>query len=63
MGPLVLLILVCPCLRETVIVTCKIVPLFSFLEIKFQNGAHLKKKRLFLIYLKRAIFDLLFRFF
>ena len=28
---------------------------FSFLEIKFQNGAHLKKKE--------AIFDLLFTFF
>ena len=66
MGPL--LILVFPCFRENVIVTCKIVFLvcsldnfllrnaiyFPFLEIKFQIGAHL---------LKRAVFDPLFTFF
>ena len=61
MGPV--LVLVCPCFRENVIVTFKIgsflcsldnfllknviVFFFFFLEIKFQNGAHLKKKRLF----------------
>ena len=58
-----LLVLVSPCLRENVVVTCKIgsflcssdtllqkTQLFSFLEIKFQNGAHLKKW-LFLAYL------------
>ena len=52
------LLLVSPCFRENVGVTCKIGSflssldnlhnldkLFSFLEIKFQNGAHLKKKR------------------
>ena len=61
MGPL--LVLVSPCFRENVI-TCKIVSFlssldnfllenifFPFLEIKFQNGVHLKKN---------AIFDLLF---
>ena len=62
MGPL--LALVFPCFRENVNVTCKIVTflysldncllkkvivLFFFLEIKFQNGAHLKKG-LFLTY-------------
>ena len=60
MGPL--LVLVCPCFRENVIVICKIVSflctldnfalknvIFSFLEIKFRDGAHLKK-RLFLTY-------------
>ena len=56
-------------LRQNIVVTCKIgsflcswnnnslqkkTLLFSFFKIKFQNGAHLKK---------RAIFDLLFRFF
>ena len=54
MGPL--LVLVCPCFMEDVIVTCKIVSffcsldnfllkmwLFSFLEVKFQNGVHLIK--------------------
>ena len=64
MGPW--LVLVSPCFRENVVATCKIGSflcnldnllqkkyLFSFLEIKFQNGAHLKK---------RAIFDLLFTF-
>ena len=50
MGPL--LILVCPCFRENVIVTCKIVSFldnfllknvfFFVFEIKFQNGSHLK---------------------
>ena len=65
MGPL--LVLVSPCFRENVVVTCKIGSflcsldnllqknvIVSFLEIKFQNGAHLKK---------RTIFDLLFTFF
>ena len=65
MGPL--LVLVSPCFREKIIVTCKIgsflcsldnllqknVIVFFFLKIRFQNGAHLKK---------RAIFDLLFTF-
>ena len=54
MGPL--LVLVSPCFRENVVVTCKIGSflcsldnllqksvLFSFLKIKTQNGAHLKK--------------------
>ena len=55
MGPL--LVLVSPCVRETVVVTCKIgsflcnldnllqknVFFCFFLKIKFQNGAHLKK--------------------
>ena len=65
MGPY--LVLVSP-FRENVVATCKIgsflhcldnllqknvIVLFFFLEIKFQNGAHLKK---------RAIFDLLFTF-
>ena len=49
-------VLVSPCFRENVVATCKIgsflcsldnllkkTLLFSFLEIKFQNGAHLKK--------------------
>ena len=58
MGPL--LILVCPCLGENVIVTCKLVSFLRsldnfvlknvivfFLEIKFQNGAHLRKKGYF----------------
>ena len=68
-----LFVLVSPCFRENVVVTCKIGSFlcsldnllqknaivsfsffFSFFEIKFQNGAHLKK---------RAIFDLLFTFF
>ena len=57
-----ILVLVCPCFRENLIVTYKIVSLcsldnfllknvilFAFLEIKFQNGAHLKKG-LFLTY-------------
>ena len=58
-----LFVLVSPCFRENVVVTCKIVSflcsldnllqknvlLFSFLKIKFQNGAHLKKG-LFLTY-------------
>ena len=61
-GPL--LVLVSPCFRENVVVTCKIGSFLcsldnllqknvfvSFLKIKFQNGTHLKKKRgLFLIY-------------
>ena len=65
MGPW--LVLVSPCFRENVVATCKIgsflcsldnllqknVIFLLFLEIKFQNGAHLKKK---------AIFDLLFTF-
>ena len=54
MGPC--LVLVSPCFRENVVATCKIgsflcnldnllqknVIVFLFLEIKFQNGAHLK---------------------
>ena len=60
MGPL--LVLVSPCFRETVVVTCKIGSslcsldnllhknvIVFFLKIKFQNGAHLKKG-LFLTY-------------
>ena len=54
MGPL--LVLVCPCFKKNVIVTCKTVSFFlcslddfllkkvivnAFMEIKFQNGAHL----------------------
>ena len=65
MGPL--LVLVCPCFRENVIVTCKIVSFLCswdnfllknvivfFLSIKFQNGAHLKK-RLFLTYFSQFL--------
>ena len=65
MGPW--LVLVSSCFRENVVATCKIgcfcvvyiiyfrkTVLFSFLEIKFQNGAHLKKG---------LYFDLLFTFF
>ena len=61
MGPL--RILVCPCFGENVIVTCKIVSFLRsldnfvlknvivfFLEIKFQNGAHLRKKKAILNY-------------
>ena len=64
MGPW--LVLVSPRFRENVVTTCKIGSVFCsldnllqknvivlFLEIKFQNGDHLKK---------RAIFDLLFTF-
>ena len=60
-------ILASPCFRKNVVVTCKIgsflcnlgnllqkYVIVFFLEIKFQNGAHLKK---------RALFDLLFTFF
>ena len=59
MGPL--LVLVSPCFRENVVVTCKIWSFLysldhlkmkkkkSLLNIKFQNGAHLKKG-LFLTY-------------
>ena len=60
MGPL--LVLVSPCFRKNVVVTCKIGVFLSsldnllqknvilfFLEVKFQNGAHLKKG-LFLTY-------------
>ena len=60
MGPW--LVLVSPCFRENVVATCKIGSFLCsldnllqnnvivlFLEIKFQNGAHLKK-RLFLTY-------------
>ena len=69
MGPLLVLVLVFPCFRENVVVTCKIgsflyslenllqknvIVFLFFFEIKFQNSAHLKK---------RAIFDLLFTFF
>ena len=53
MGPL--LVLVSPCFRENVVVTCKIGSflcsldnllqknVFVVLKIKFQNGAHMKK--------------------
>ena len=64
MGPW--LVLVSPCFRENVVATCKIGSslcsldnllqknvIVLFLEIKFQNGAHL---------IKMAIFDLLFSF-
>ena len=50
------LVLVSPCFRENVVATCKIgsflcsldnllqkIVIGLFLEIKFQNGAHLKK--------------------
>ena len=60
MGPL--LVLVSPCFRENVVVTCKIAPFLCsldnvllknvivfFCDTKFQNGAHLKKG-LFLTY-------------
>ena len=61
MGPW--LVLVSPCFRENIVATCKIgsflcsldnlpqknVTVLFFLEIKFQNGAHLKKG-LFLTY-------------
>ena len=62
MGPW--LVLVSPCFRENVVATCKIgsflcsldnfhqkhvIVFFFFFEIKFQNGAHLKKG-LFLTY-------------
>ena len=58
-----LFVLVPPCFKENVIVTCKMGSFLCsldnllqknvivfFLEIKFQNGAHLKKKELFLTY-------------
>ena len=58
-----LFVLVSPCFRENVVVTCKIGSFLCsldnllhknvivfFFEIKFQNGAHLKKKGLFLTY-------------
>ena len=62
MGPWI--VLVSLCFRENVVATCKIgyflcsldnllqknVIVFFFLEIKFQNGAHLRKKRLFFTY-------------
>ena len=64
MGPW--LVLVSPCFRKNVVATCKLWSFLCsldnllqknvivlFLEIKFQNGAHLKQ---------RAIFDLLFTF-
>ena len=65
MGPW--LVLVSPCFRENIVATCKIgsflcslanlpqknVIVLFFGKIKFQSGAHLKK---------RAIFDLLFTF-
>ena len=65
MGPW--LVLVSPCFRENVVATCKIRSflcsldnllqknvMFSFLEIKLQNGAHLKKG-LFLTYFSHFI--------
>ena len=67
MGPL--LVLVSPCFRNNVIVTCNSVSFLCsshnflpknvivfFWEIKFQNGAYLGKK-------KTAIFNLLFTYF
>ena len=67
MGPL--LVLVSPCFRENIVVTCKIgsflcsldnllqknVIVFSFLKIKIQDGAHLKKG-LFLTYFSHFLF-------
>ena len=65
MGPL--LVLVCPCFRENVMVTCKIVSfLCSFDNFLLKNvvvfffGNQISKWRSFE---KRAIFDLLFTFF
>ena len=65
MGPL--LVLVCPCFRENVIVTCKIVSLSCSLDncllknvIIFFFGNQISKWRSFK---KGAIFDLLFTFF
>ena len=62
-----LLVLVCPCLRENVIVTCKIVSFLCSLDnfllknvIFFFFGNQISKWRSFE---KRAIFDLLFSFF
>ena len=65
MGPQ--LVLVSPCFRENVFVTCKSVSfllsldnllqknaIVVFLEIKFHNGAHLKK-RLFLTYFSQFL--------
>ena len=66
MGPW--LVLVSPCFSENVVATCKIgsflcslnnllqknVIVFFFLEIKFQNGAHLKKG-LFLTYFSHCL--------
>ena len=66
MGPW--LVLVSPCFRENVVATCKIgsflcsldnllqknVIILFFLEINFQNGAHLKK-RLFLTYFSHFV--------
>ena len=62
-----LFVLVSPCFRENVVVTCKIVSFLCsldnllqknvtvfFLEIKFQNGAHLKKG-LFLTYFSQFL--------
>ena len=55
-----LFVLGSPCFRENIVVTCKICSflgsldnllqeniIVSFLEIKFQNGAHLEKKSYF----------------
>ena len=65
MGPL--LVLVCPCFRKNVIVTCKIVTFLWSLDIfllknviVFIFGNQISKWRSFE---KRAIFDLLFTFF
>ena len=65
MGPC--LVLVSPCFRENVVATCKIGSFLCsldnllqknvivlFLEIKFQNGAHLKKG-LFLTYFSQFL--------
>ena len=64
-----LFVLVSPCVRENVVVTCKIgsflcsldnllqknvIVFFFFFEIKFQNGAHLKKG-LFLTYFTQCL--------
>ena len=65
MGPL--LVLVCPCFRENVIVTCKIVSFLCSLD-----NFHMKNVIIFFFgnqilkwcsFVKRAIFDLLFTFF
>ena len=65
MGPL--LVLVCPCFRDNVIVTCKIVSFLCSLDnylsqnvFVFLFGNQISKWRSFE---KRAIFDLLFTFF
>ena len=45
MGPL--FVIVSPCFRKTVVVTCKIGSFLCSLDNLFQKNAHLKKKGLF----------------